>query len=305
MIIEWIRLSKIGFPNRTGKGFLRVWGKTLLLAVLNYPRKRKIEFLTQPLKSNVWSSVNEWLQFQIRFINPKDWARSPVILAVAGGYSEKNNLDSLSFSKSHEETATELAQKYQSNFRGFRENDYKNWILKVCACLRTAEKMTGMSLINSNYSIAEIGPGMGSMAGIAMAYSSPNFYSYDTLEMQTIQRYVTMSLGISESRCTYFPINSEIVKSHADLPDRPYVLFAFWSFTEVNIFERGYYYDLIQNSVATVIACNNFFEGVNNFEFLESLAIELGKEIQSTDFLTIFGNSIPKFQKKHRLYTFK
>jgi len=305
MIIEWIKLGKVTFPNKTGKAFFRVWVKSLLLGILNYPPKRRVEFQTKPLKSNVWSSFNKWLDFQIRFINPKDWARSPVILAVAGGYSEKSNLDSLSFSKSDEETAMELAQKYQSNFRGFQENDYKNWILKVLANLRTAEKMTRMTLVNSNYSIAEIGPGMGSMAGIAMAHSSPNFYSYDTLEMQTIQRYVTTSLGISESRCTYFPINSEIVKSQADIPDTPYVLFAFWSFTEVNISERTYYHDLIEKSVATVIACNNFFEGVNNFEFLEDLASELGKEIQITDFLTIFGNSIPKFQQKHRLYTLK
>jgi len=293
------------FPNKTGKTFLRFWAKTYILAILDYPRKRKTEFLTQPLNSNVWSSYNKWLHFQIRFINPKDWARSPVILAVAGGYSEKNKLDSLVISESDEETAIELARKYHESFRGFQENDYKNWVRRILVCVRIAEKIIGMSLTNSDKSIAEIGPGMGSMAGIAMAYSSPNFYSYDTLEMQTIQCYVTKSLGISESRCTYFPINSKIVHSHADIPDSPYVLFAFWSFTEVNISERTYYYELIQNSSATVIACNNLFEGVNNFEFLESLAIKLGKEIQITDFLTIFGNSIPKFQQRHRLYTLK
>jgi hypothetical protein len=243
MIFELIKLGKVSFPNRTGKSFLRVWGQTLLLAILNYPRKRKIEFLTQPLKSNYWNSFNKWLQFQICFINPKDWARSPAILAVAAGYSEKTNLDSLVISEKDEETAIELARKYHGSFRGFQENDYTNWIRRILVCVRTAEKMTGMSFTNSAKSIAEIGPGMGSMAGIAMAYSSQNFYSYDTLEMQTIQRYVTSSLGISENRCTYFPINSEIVKSSAEIPDTPYVLFAFWSFTEVDISERSYYYD--------------------------------------------------------------
>ncbi len=217
----------------------------------------------------------------------------------------KTNLDSLVISEKDKETAIELARKYHGSFRGFQENDYTKWICRILVCVRTAEKMTGMRFTNSAKSIAEIGPGMGYMAGIAMAYSSPNFYSYDTLEMQTIQRYVTSSLGISENRCTYFPINSEIVNSSAEIPDTPYILFTFWSFTEVNVSECSYYYDLIQNSLATVIACNNFFEEVNNFEFLKNLATELGKEIQITDFLTIFGNLIPTYQQRHRLYTFK
>jgi hypothetical protein len=123
--------------------------------------------------------------------------------------------------------------------------------------------------------------------------------------MQTIQRYVTEALDITENRCTFFPINSEIHKNLADVPESPYTLFAFWSFTEVNISERAFYSDLLKNSEATIIACNNFFEGVNNFKYLDNLAIELGKEVRYIDFLTIFGNSIPKFQQKHRLYTFK
>ena len=276
-----------------------------MLAILNFPHYRKIEFPIQPLKSVVWSSFNKWLHFQINFISPKDWARSPVILAVAGGYSERIKLDAITFSNFDKVTSKKLAEKYNAAFRGFKEDDFTDWILKVLACVRAAEKMTEVSLIDSGVSVAEIGPGLGSMAGIAIEHSSPNFYSYDTLEMQTIQRYVVESLAISESRCTFFPINSKINKTHAGVPDLPYVLFAFWSFTEVNISERAFYFDLIENSNATVVACNNFFEGVNNFEYLENLAIKLGKEFQYTDFLTIFGSSIPKYQQKHRLYTFK
>ena len=305
MLIEWIKLGKVSFPNKTGKNFLRVWAKSLLLAILNFPHNRKMEFPIQPLKSEVWSSFNKWLHFQINFISPKDWARSPVILAVAGGYSERIKLDAITFSNFDRATSKGIAKKYSAAFRGFKEDDFRDWILKVLACVRAAEKLTEMSLINSGISVAEIGPGLGSMAGIAIEHSSPNFYSYDTLEMQTIQRYVTESLDISENRCTFFPINSQINRNHVGVPDSSYVLFAFWSFTEVNISERAFYSDLIKNSDATVIACNNFFEGVNNFEYLENLAFELGKEVGYIDFLSIFGDSIPKFQQKHRLYTFK
>jgi len=305
MLKEWLKLGKVGFPNRTGKNYLRVWVKYLFLAIISYPEKKEYDLKTLPLRSNVWSSFNRWLQFQIRFINPRDWARSPVILAVAGGYSEKNNVDGLNFSENDIAIAEELGQKYLEGFRGFEHQDYENWILKVLACLRAAEQLTGTSIVNGINSVAEIGPGMGSMAGIASARSSPNFYSYDTLEMQIVQRYVAKSLGIPETRCTYFPINSEEVSLTAKLPNSPYVLFAFWSFTEVNISERAYYFDLVQNSSTTVIACNNFFEGVNNFEFLEKLALDLGKEIQYIDFLSILGPKMPSWQQKHRLYIFK
>jgi hypothetical protein len=302
MLIEWLKLGKVGFPNRTGKNFLRVWVKHLILAIGSYPEKREYDLKTLPLRSKVWSSFNRWLQFQIKFINPRDWARSPVILAVAGGYSIKTNLDGLKFDVNQKAIADKLAKKYLEGFRGFQHEEYQNWILKVLACLRAAEQMTGASIVNGINSVAEIGPGMASMAGISDAYSSPNFYSYDTCEMQIVQRYVAKSLGIPESRCTYFPVNSENLASKARIPDPPYVLFAFWSFTEVNIFERAYYFDLIQNSSIAVIACNNSFEEVNNFEFLEELALDLGKKIKYTDFLTIFGSSLPSWQQKHRLY---
>jgi hypothetical protein len=303
--MDWAKLAKVGFPNRTRGGFLRVWVKYLILAIVNYPKKGEFGLKTSVLKSNMWNSLNMWLQFQIRFISPRDWAASPAILAVAGGYSEKNDLSGLMFSEIDKATAKKLAQKYLEGFRGFQHKDYESWILKVLALLRAAENMTEVSLVNSTNCIAEIGPGMACMAGIAQASSTPSFYSYDTLEMQIIQRYVTKFFDISETEYIYFPINSEKLTLKADLPTSHYVLFAFWSFTEVNISERAYYYALIRNSYVTIIACNNSFEGVNNFEFLENLAVKLGKEIQYTDLLTILGPAIPRYQQMHRLYTFK
>ena len=92
MLIEWVNLGKLDFLNWTGKRFLRVWGKYLILAIMNYPHKEETKLGTSRLKSSTWRSLNKWLQFQIRFINPRDWARTPVILEVAGGYSRKNDL---------------------------------------------------------------------------------------------------------------------------------------------------------------------------------------------------------------------
>ena len=311
MIISWLKLGLVSFPNKTGKRFLRVWAKCLILGLYNYlstnnrQRAKEVDLRTSPLKSNVWNSFNKWLHFQIRYINQRDWARSPVVLAVAGGYSENLNLGSLTFSEFDKATAKELARKYLLGFNGFQQENYESWILKVITFIRSAEKMTGLSLLNPSNSVAEIGPGMASMAGIAHAHSSPRFISYDTVEMQTIQRYVTRCLGIPNEICNFFPINLGRVNLKADTPTSPYVLFGFWSFTEVDISERVYYHDLIKNSQVTVIACNNSFEGVNNFQYLENLAAALEKEIQYQDFLDIFGTEIPSYQQRHRLYTLK
>lgn len=309
MIISWLKLGLVSFPNKTGKSFLRVWTKCLILGLNSYisrnnrQRAREDDLITSPLKSNVWNSFNRWLHFQIRYINQRDWAKSPVVLAVAGGYSENLNLNSLTFSEFDKATAKEIARKYLLGFNGFEQENYENWILKVLTYIRSAEKMTGLSLLNPRDSVAEIGPGMASMAGIAHAHSSPGFVSYDTVEMQVIQRYVTRCLGIPNEICNFFPINLERVNATTDSPSSPYVLFAFWSFTEVDISERVYYHDLIKNSHVTVIACNNSFEGVNNFQYLEDLAVVLQKEIQYLDFLDIFGTEIPSYQQRHRLYT--
>ena len=228
-----------------------------------------------------------------------------MILAVAGGYSEKLDLSSLTFSEFDEAIAEELARKYVFGFNGFEKQNYENWILKVLTIIRSAEKMTGVNLLNRTHSVAEIGPGMASMAGIAYAHSSPKFFSYDTVEMQTIQRYVIRCLEIPKEICTFFSINWENSPLKAEPPTSSYVLFAFWSFTEVDISERVYYHDLIKNSNVAVIACNNSFEGVDNFEYLKNLAVALQKRIQYQDFLDIFGTKIPSYQQKHRLYTLK
>lgn len=288
-----------------------MWIKCLILGMSSYlstnsrKRAREVDLITSPLKSNVWNSFNRWLHFQIRYINQRDLAKSPVVLAVAGGYSENLNLSSLTFSEFDKATAKELAQKYLLGFNGFKQENYENWLLKVLTLIRSAEKMAGLSVLNPRVSVAEIGPGMASMAGIAYAHSSPRFFSYDTIEMQTIQRYVTRCLGIPNETCNFFPINLESVNATADSPSSPFVLFAFWSFTEVDISERVYYHDLIKNSHVFVIACNHSFEGVDNFQYLEDLAVKLQKEIQYQDFLDIFGTDIPSYQQRHRLYTLK
>ena len=127
MIISWLKLGLVSFPNKTGKRFLQVWAKCLILGLYNSlstnkrQRVREIDLRTSPLKSNVWNSFNRWLHFQIRYINQRDWARSPVVLAVAGGYSENLNLDSLTFSEFDKATAKKLAGKYLLGFNGFRE----------------------------------------------------------------------------------------------------------------------------------------------------------------------------------------
>lgn len=307
--MTWLKLGFVCFPNKTGKGFLRVWVKCLILALVKYTqpsvKERKNVLRTSPLKSNIWNSFNCWLHFQIKYINQRDWARSPVVLAVAGGYSEKLSLSSLTYSKFDKAIAEQLAQKYLSGFNGFQQKNYENWILKYLIFVRLAEKMTKVSLLNPMNNVAEIGPGMASMIGIANAHSSPKFFSYDTVEMQTIQRYVTRCLKIPKEICTFFPINLEKAKSKADPVTSPYVLFAFWSLTEVDFSQRSYYHDLIQGAHVAVIACNESFEGVNNFEYLENLAVALQKEIQYQDFLDIFGREIPGYQQKHRLYVLK
>lgn len=278
------------FSQQEGEKFLRVWAKCLILAFYNYsqPReKKRNDFRTSPLKSNVWNSFNKWLHFQIKFINQRDWARSPVILAVAGGYSENLDLGLLPSSEFDRAIAKDLARKYVKGFNFFNHESYENWILKVLIVVRSAEKMTGLSLLNSNNSVAEIGPGMGSMVGIAHTHFSPSFISFDTFEMQIIQRYVAKCLEIPKEICIFSPINLEGATSKAEIPTAPYVLFAFWSFTEVDIAERFYYHDLIENSYATVIACNNTFEGVNNFKYLDDLAVTLNKKFISKIF-TVF-----------------
>ena len=302
MLVDWIKLVKIGMPNRSGRSLARALLITLALALRNIFSSEKRKFQENKFKSEIWNSINLWLQFQIKYIHQKDYARCPVILAVAGGYASPIDLSNVSTNTQDSKNADRIARYYVKGFRGYEHQDYKNWILKVTTFIRKAEDLCGESILSESMGVAEIGPGMGVILGIAKLNNATFYNSYDTQEMQHIQRYVNDCMRIPQTFCRFYPVNSKNNYYKVVIPNVKFSLFAFWSFTEVNIDERVHYFDLIKEAKITIITCNKNFEGTDNFLYLEKIAQILGKKVMYVEFVEIFGSKIPRHQQSHRLY---
>jgi hypothetical protein len=302
MFSDWIKLVKVGMPNISGRSLARFSLITLALASRSIFSTNKIQFQGTKFKSEIWNSLNLWLQFQIKYINQKDWARCPAILAVAGGYASAIDLTNVRINAQDIRNSERIAQYYAKGFRGYEHQDYKNWILRVTACIRKAEDLCGELILSESIGVAEIGPGMGAVLAIAELNNVTLYSSYDTEEMQYIQKYILKCMQIPKTFCEFYGVNSKNNYYNIATPSGEFTLFAFWSFTEVDIDERIHYFNLIKHSKTTVIACNKNFEGTDNFLYLEKIAQILSKRVRYVEFVEIFGNKIPGYQQSHRLY---
>lgn len=253
----------------------------------------------------MWVALNAWLQFQLRFIPARDWIRCPVVVQVGGDYSKENNFKSILFSPSDKECVNKLALKYAKSFRGYQSKDYENWLLKYIYMLRSAELIAGKKLITDELTVLEIGPGVGPLMALALQKGVHEFVSYDTVEFQFIQRFAINSLEIDSSKVRYVSINDHREKSQFLPPKSPYVIFGFWSFTEIQEKGREDYLALIEQAAVTIIASNKTIEGLDNFSYLESLARNTNKTCQFLEFKEILGLGLPRYQESHRLYCLK
>jgi len=305
MLADLIKLALKGMPNRSGIYLARALLITFALALRNIFSSKNVKFQANKIKSEIWDTIILWLQFQIKYIHPKDYARCPAILAVAGGYASPLDLSNVSTNTYDLENADRMASYFARGFRGYEHQDYKNWILGVTACIRKAEDLSGESILSEEMAVVEIGAGMGGILGLAKLNNATCYYSYDFREMQHIQRYIGDFMSIPHNFLRFHTVNANNKELKISVPNTKYSLFAFWSFTEVNLEERIHYFKLIKRAETTIITCNKNFEGADNFLFLEKMSQILGLRAQYVEFVEIFGTKIPKYLQAHRLYVLK
>lgn len=82
----------------------------------------------------------------------------------------------------------------------------------------------------------------------------------------------------------------------------PYIVIAFWSFSELSFGKREGYLELIGRSKLAIVASNTNFEGIDNFDYIHDLAVRLNKKVESKGMGEIFGNSIPSYLSKHNVF---
>lgn len=195
----------------------------------------------------------------------------------------------------------DAAQKYKVAFSGIDEFSFRNWITRNYLLANTFDDR-GFRPFSDNYALIEIGPGLGAVLTLANLSEPRAVYSYDTFQMQEIFSAVQNKSEEDFLKLQKIPINSPESAEILTLVEKETNLIAFWSFTELKENERARYLDLIRNAKHVLIATNEYFEGINNFDYLEQMARKLNKDIHFKSLSEIFGDNLPSYQKNHRVY---
>jgi hypothetical protein len=257
------------------------------------------------LRSKVWNNYRRYLLFQIQYIKPKYWARTPLILAVTGGYSNNLIVSKELNQKYQTKNINFLAQKFDKAFTGYSPKDFLIWMTNYYRIIdywkdELKEKSEHVS------AIAEIGPGFLPLACQSLFPDfREKFYSYDTFEMQLLQEKIACEVLGSASGMEFVPTNLSLDGDKMlRVPSESYCVYALWSFTEIEIQDRNRFMQLIKNAEYSIIVSNILFEGTNNHEYLVEMALKLDKRVLSVPLLDVLGSEIPNFMKQHKIFLF-
>lgn len=304
MFIDWLNLGRAPYPGRKGIPKIKVWLKYLFFAVRGLGKRQKLAtLLGGQIESQIWSTLSKWLIFQMKYFNPADYARSPVILDVAGGYATNVSIKGPVIRDTVLQALVGISNRLSNVFRGYSAMSYENWLKRIYSLLDYFQTPLTSNDQSLKISYVEIGPGLGGLMAIISETTKCKIYSYDIVEMQLIQSYVVEQVFLDTAKVNFIQTNLKS-QSHINLPipAEPYILVAFWSFSEIGFNSRTSFIPLINKSLSSLIICNKLFEGIHNFEYLEQLAIKLGKKFEFAELGEILGDGLPGYSKSHRLY---
>jgi hypothetical protein len=302
MIQDWFRLQRypIVVP---GKSQIVLRAYFLWLAI-RYPKRDKFLTVSQSRDSHgiVWNNFNQWLRFQISYIDERKWAASPIIRAVT-------LVNTLDFEQSDltrvplemHQVIEGAVERYIKVFDGIEEQQLRNWFTRNYL-LCDAFSETETNPIKDSGTFLEVGAGLGGVLSLAVLRGHKKIYSCDTVEMQEVYSALIHTFSPESNQLQMVPVNiSDNSLLNVDVDNLDNII-AFWSFTELKHEDRKKYTGLFNKATRIYVACNEHFEGIDNFEYLENLAKELNMKIKHKTLGQIFHSFIPGYQKKHRVY---
>jgi len=303
MYKEWLGLRKFPILNKSGIRFKFLQVNFLWLAIRRPISKTYSEFeFLHTAKGTVWINFNAWLRFQLRFIDSRYWASSPLIRAVAlVNLDETFESDESRIPVEKKKAIDRLAEKYCQTFSIITHSQFRNWITRNYL-LATAFSEFNVNPTLDTECLVEIGPGLGALISLSLESDCKEVYSIDTFEMQSTFSALVDMYPREFSRLKKISANDSRSVRPFNVPSTEITVLAFWSFTELTEEERFDYFDLFKSAKTIIIGSNEEFEGINNYRYLEKLAKSLGMSLHWKGMSEVFATEIPGYQKNHRIY---
>ena len=261
----------------------------------------ELKFMTNS-RGEIWINFSIWLRFQLKFVNFQYWASSPVIRGITLVDSQETyEADKSQIPHEHQLLIEKCARRYANTFKIIKEVEFDNWLNRNYI-LSNSFSDFNVSPIDDDKPIVEIGPGLGAILALGAISKPKVMYSFDTFEMQTVFSAILKQFAKDFERLNMVAINDPRNKRPFKIDVRASNVLAFWSFTEIKEEERNAYFDLFREASNIIIGSNEYFEGINNFDFIEKMAIELDKKVSWKTLDKVFATSLPSYQRHHRIY---
>lgn len=258
-------------------------------------------------KRYIWDNLNEYIRFQINFIDPKYWAKSPVILSVSGGHNQvfwRNVCDSKGISPDSHKKLYDLASRYSEMFLGFQAMNFfyslsGQRIALEFARLKYQSEIHQSALDN----IVEIGPGFGGLSSSVLLSDQVKYTGIDTPEMSAIFKTIVSNLFVSNGNIRVMENDSLSIESlENELQSVDFSVFGQWSFSEIPTNLRKNYLKLIALSRLSLFISNSKMNDIDNFLYFKDLSLKLSKSLDILSIQDILGNHLPSYLAKHKVF---
>ena len=249
--------------------------------------------------SNSWIAYRKQFQLVVEYYEPEYLLKAPIICRTmyvkkAPKHYIMNNQISLHI--------RQIAKAWSYCFKE-NQNNLENWISTFGRFLEKAEEYDPKFIDKMNSSmLIEFGPGLGAAAILYSKHFKTKIVLFDLPEVISLRKIIFESL----SKNGFIDDNSYEQCSDIDnlLSKKASTNFiSTWAFTETPIELRKKIFPLLQRCKVILIVSNNYYEGVDNFSYLQELSKKLPLHLHFFCDLS-FLKSAPNYQKKHQLHLY-
>tara|TARA_B100000886_G_C20388376_1_gene477130 strand:+ start:110 stop:1027 length:918 start_codon:yes stop_codon:yes gene_type:complete len=255
-------------------------------------------------KENIWSDYSKHFNYISEYYPAKNILKAPIVQKTM--FDKNAKLQKIN-SKSVQDTINDISKEIEASFF-ISKNISKAWLSIFGSIIEQSNILEPdfENLVSSNYFI-EFGPGLGFNAEIYSRLFNSRGILFDLPEIKNVRSIVIKEFkkySDSDNKSKKPEEFSEI-KSFLNRVKtlQKYSFFSTWAFTESPLDIRKKFFNIINNSVITLIVSNPKFENIDNFEYLNNLGEKLKYHNHIYKDLGFLKNS-PKYLKKHQLHLF-
>ncbi len=301
---DLFKCLKAGIPYKSPRRRLgySLWAIQSSFKYLLNPRSKiRVSSRNHIETGEVWGVYQLWLDFAYQYVSVRDFTACPAIDSVSGPAISNDAVRAYSLNKINNYWV-ELVAKGMS--KTFKKPNCLAWQKHISAHAGLWEVLSNNFDTKELHTIIEIGGGATASNLTYLSAIMPNteFINFDLPAMLRVQNICTQSYKLNsyekDSKLNIIQY-SDITKLTENCEGKNYCIISYWAFTEMPIEIRKSFLKLLSRAHFIGLAANSTFEGVDNSQYIESLAEEINF---AHEVLPLPLDNLMNFQKKHRFH---